>query len=593
MESIYERTRMRTPARLLALVVAAVAGLVVAGCGSSSTTSSTSSTQKTGGTVTILDVAGSVDSLDPGYWYYQTDYTELGQTTQRWLYGWQDNTTTPTPDIATGMPVVSNAGKTLTIHIRTGIHYSPPLASQTVVAADIKYAMERCMTPRVGNGYWSAYYNDIVGAQAYATGKATSVSGLVTPNATTLIINTTSPVGVLADANALALPCTVPVPQAYASKYDTGATSTYGMHQVFTGPYMIKGAGTGTVPNSSYQPGKLLLLVRNPSWVRASDPIRHAYFDAIDIKGGNDITVASQQTIDGTNMMSGDYAAPPTSVLKQLVQQDPAQTHIASGGSYRYVGLNTTVPPLNNLDVRKAIAAVINKNALILTRGGSTIGIPATHFIPPGIPGYTQSGGAAGPGYDYDSNPNGSLTLAESYMKKAGYASGKYSGPPLLMIGDNQVPASNTAQAIESELATLGFKFTFREVPHATMYSKFCEVPKAKVAICPNLAWGKDFFDAQSLIDPVFNGGNIVPVGNVNFAQANNPTLNAEMNAAVKLTDPTQRADAWGKINTALMANVYAVPWIWDNDVNFTSKNVNGVVSKFIGGWDLTNSSLK
>jgi peptide/nickel transport system substrate-binding protein len=594
MESTNERTRMPRLARLLPFMVAAVAGLVVAGCGSSSTSSSTSSTHKSGGTVTVLDVAGGVDSLDPGFWYYQTDYTELGQTTQRWLYGWKDDTTSPTPDIATALPAVSNGGKTLTIHIHTGIHYSPPLQKQTVTSADIKYALERCFLANVGSdNYVSSYYNNIVGAPTGHVTKLPNITGLQTPNPTTLVINTTVPVGVLADANALGLPCTIPVPQNYAAKYDVGAQSSYGMHAVFTGPYMIKGAGTGTVPTSSYQPGKLLQLVRNPSWVASTDPIRHAYFDAIDFKGGNDVTVASNQIIDGSNLMSGDFAAPPPAILKTLVQQDPSQVHISSSGGNRYITLNTTIPPLNNVNVRRAIAAVIDKNALRLTRGGVTIGVIATHFIPPGIPGFDQAGGNTGPGYDFDTNPNGDLAVAESYMKKAGYKSGKYTGPAILTIADNSAPASNTALAVESELQTLGFKLTFREVPHATMLTKFCEVATAKVAICPNTGWGKDFYDAQSMIDPVFNGAALGPA-TTNMSQVNNPALNTQIDAAKQLTDPTARAAAWGKLDGEITSDAYVVPWLWDNEVSFSSKNVNGAVWMFNGGdWDLTNSSLK
>jgi hypothetical protein len=33
--------------------------------------------------------------------------------------------------------------------------------------------------------------------------------------------------------------------------------------------------------------------------------------------------------------------------------------------------------------------------------------------------------------------------------------------------------------------------------------------------------------------------------------------------------------------------------WIWDNDVNIRSKNVNGVQSKFNASWDVTYTSLK
>ena len=41
------------------------------------------------------------------------------------------------------------------------------------------------------------------------------------------------------------MPCTVPVPKDYAQKYDEGKQSTYGEHQVFTGPYMIENDGKG------------------------------------------------------------------------------------------------------------------------------------------------------------------------------------------------------------------------------------------------------------------------------------------------------------------------------------------------------------
>jgi peptide/nickel transport system substrate-binding protein len=260
----------------------------------------------------------------------------------------------------------------------------------------------------------------------------------------------------------------------------------------------------------------------------------------------------------------------------------------------RYISLNTTIPPLNNVNFRRAIAAVINRNALRLTRGGPAIGTIANHFIAPGVPGFDESGGNAGPGYDFYANPNGNLALAESYMKKAGYPSGKYTGPPLLTIADNSPPASNTAEAVQSQLSQIGIKLTFREVPHATMLSKFCEVPKAKVAICPNLGWGKDFFDAQSMIDPVFNGKNIVPSGNTNIAQLNDPSLNARMDQAEQLTNASQRSATWGQLDKDVTGLVAVVPWLWDNEVGFASTNVNGVPSNFANGdWDLTASSMK
>ena len=59
--------------------------------------------------------------------------------------------------------------------------------------------------------------------------------------------------------DALSLPLSSPVPQGYAAKYDAKTpSSTYGQHQIDVGPYYI----------SSYQPGKQIVLLRNPNYTR-------------------------------------------------------------------------------------------------------------------------------------------------------------------------------------------------------------------------------------------------------------------------------------------------------------------------------------
>jgi peptide/nickel transport system substrate-binding protein len=578
---------MHKLATTLGLSLLVAAALIVTGCGGGSKKGG-----KQGGEVTVLDVAGGVDSLDPGYWYYQTDYSALAQTTQRQLYGWPPEATNPAPDLATGKPTVSNGGKTITIKIKSGIKYSAPLQNRTVKSADFKYALERCFLPQVGNGYVSVYFSGITGVKAFQDGKATEISGITTPDDSTLVIKTDKPAGVLTTGNALALPCTTPVPKDYAEKYDKGKQSTYGEHQVFVGPYMIQGAETGTVPKSSYSPGKILVLVRNPSWVKSTD-FRPAYFNKITFKGGYDITVASRTILSGQSMMSGDYAAPPTSILKSALANRKDQLDIAPSQGIRHIALNTKVKPLDNVNFRRALAAVTDRTALRVTRGGETLGPLANHSIPPEMPGFEEAGGLAGPGNDFYKSPTGDVNLAKEYMKKAGFKNGMYSGPPLLTIADNQLPASKTAEAWQAQVQKIGVKLTFRQVPHAAVIGKFCGTPKSAVAMCPTLGWGKDFFDSQSMIDPLFNGKNIVPSGNTNTAQANDPKLNAAMDKAETLTDTAARAKAWGQIDRAVTSQAYYITWLWDNQINFASKNVNGVKNKFNSSWDMTASSLK
>src|SRR5437868_14185397 len=110
---------------------------------------------------------------------------------------------------------------------------------------------------------------------------------------------------------------------------------------------------TGNVTKEHYSPGKVLRLVRNPSWVKSTD-YRPANFDRITFKGGNDVTVASRQILAGQSLMSGDWAAPPTSILKSASASRKDQLNIGPSQGIRFIALNTTIKPLDNINVRKA-----------------------------------------------------------------------------------------------------------------------------------------------------------------------------------------------------------------------------------------------
>jgi peptide/nickel transport system substrate-binding protein len=579
-----EGKRMRRLS-LTAVTAFSLLALMVAGCGDSGGA-------KKGGTLTVLDTAGGVDSLDPGFWYYQTDYKELGNTTQRWLYGWKPNETKPTPDLATALPAVSGGGKTITIKLKSGIKYSPPLQNRTVKSADIKYALERCIKPLpVGNGYAGSYYTPIEGADAYKNDKAKEVTGIQAPDDLTLVIETTEPSGILTDGSALGMPCTAPVPKDYAEKYDKGKTSTYGEHAVFTGPYMVENDGKGKV--TGYEAGKKLILVRNPSWDKKTD-FKPAYADRIEVKGGFDAAVAARKTLSGKGLLSGDYAAPPVAVLKSALASRKDQVKIVPSTGIRYISLNTKVKPLDNVNVRRALSAAIDRTALRQTRGGPTLGIVATHFIPPGVGGHEDAGGDAGPGLDFTSSQTANIPLAQEYLKKAGFKDGRYNGPELLTYADNESPAKETGEAFQAQVEKLGFKLKLRQVPHSDLSPKFCGVPKAAIGICPTLGWGADFFAPQSMIDPLFNGANIVPTGNVNSSQVDDPALNARIGKAKTIADPDASAKAWAGLDREVTDQSYFIAWLWDNNVGLQSKDVNGVPSKFNSGdWDLVFSSLK
>ena len=115
------------------------------------------------------------------------------------------------------------------------------------------------------------------------------------------------------------------------------------------------------------------------------------------------------------------------------------------------------------------------------------------------------------------------------------------------MVGENVGVGANAALVAEQQFARLGFDVRLRRVALGTMFGKFCGVPSAEVAICPNVGWLKDFADAQTFLAPTFDGDRILEAGNNNWSQLDDPGVNERMDRASLLTEPAERARAWAR----------------------------------------------
>ena len=578
----------RTFGRLCGVAVMFVALVVLAGCGSSSKKSSAKSASQ-GGTLTMLTNGDVDDKLDPGYSYYQLDFIYTNSTQRAVLGNKPTDTTKASPDFAASYPTVSKDGKTVTVKLRSGVKFSPPV-NRAATSADVKYAIERDFLPQVGNGYAGAYWSDIQGVKAYTAGKAKEISGLQTPDPQTLVVKLDRPTAAVVIA-AMSLPGAAPVPKEYAQKFDKGKQSTYGQHVVGTGPYMVQNdPKTGKV--TGYKPGQSITFVRNPNWSKSTD-YRPAYLDKFVFNEGNDPTVGNRKIIAGSALIGNPTdLSPPPAFLKQNQSKADSVIPGAYSGRVRYIAFNTTKKPFNDPNVRKAVGAALDRRAMGLAFGGEIGGATATHILTPGEVGFDEAGGLAGPGYDWLKNPSGDKTLAASYMKKAGFSNGKYSGPEITMVADNSTNQKAAAERVLAALQAVGFKVNFRPVTRDTMYSKFCSVPKTQPEVCPSVGWLKDFADPQSMLDPTFNGKNIVPTNNSNWPQLNDPKINAAITKAEVLSDPTQRAQAWAEIDKMVTGTAGVIPWYWDKPPLVKSPDVKAVVSKSNAAWDMSFSAL-
>ena len=583
--------------------------LALAACGSSSSSSPSSKGNPTagvnvggqsggdplagkkGGDISVL-AESDVDSPDPGITYEQFSFA-VTLATQRPLYSFgPPKYATMLPDLADGQPKVSADKKTVTVKIKPNIKYSAPV-NRAVKSADVKYAIERGFGNTVSNGYVPAYFSSIEGAPAgFKTGPK-PIPGIQTPDDQTIVFHLTKPYAGFF-VGALTLPITAPVPKEYAAKYDKETPSSYQDHMVFTGPYMYQNDGKGKI--TGHSAGKSIDLVRNPNWDPKTD-YRKAYVNSYHIdEGVQDPTSGSQKILKGSGLIGGNLV-PSAPILKSVSQgaggADKTQLAFSPAAGVRYMSMNTTVKPFDNENLRKAVIASFDRDSLRLSRGGPILGPVATHIIQPQFPGFEEGGGLKGT-EDFLTKTAGDKAVAMKYWKAAGYPSGKYTGKEtLLFVGENSGVPAQTAQNAAQQLRTMGFKLNVKLVPHDIMYQKFCNVPSAKVAFCPNTGFAKDFQDPQTLLDPTFNGASIAPAGNSNWPQLDDPKINAAMDKAKTVVGVDARGKAWGAVDKMVMAKGPVVPWIWDNTPLVRSKNVVSIPNQFTNSWDFSFTYLK
>ena len=552
--------------------------------------------KKKGGTLTVYS-SEDFEHLDSGESYFELDYAVV-YATERPLFSYPPNSEdTLAPDLATEMPTTANGGitdggKTVTVHIQPNVRFGPPV-NRAVTSKDVAFAIERAANPNVANPY-QEYFAAVKGA---STAKGGPWSGISTPNNTTIVFHMDKPQAQVL-IGALSLPAAAPVPKEFVAPLDKHAPTTYGtQYLVATGPYMVEAnPKTGQFAGIGYQAGKSLTLVRNPNW----DPSTYtsafkppAYLDRINVEIGGDPSVIGPQVLKGSDSVQLD--TPANSVVKLAYDSYPSQITFTPGSGDHYVALDNVHGVFSNVNIRRAVWANLDRAAIIKERGGSLTGEPATHFIYPGNQGFAQSGGLAGPQVPWNTDVNGSLTVAEKYMKAAGYPSGKYTGNQTVqVVGANNGNDPAIIQILANDMTELGLKPHVSEVDQSVMYSKYCGVPKQEIDACPTVGWIRDFANPLTTLYETFYGPAIVPTNNSNWGQVNHPDINSAMVTAANTVDPTAAAQAWANVDKMLVNQAVAIPEDFDNQANIESGNVAGVDDLWdTGSWDFMFTSLK
>jgi peptide/nickel transport system substrate-binding protein len=177
--------------------------------------------------------------------------------------------------------------------------------------------------------------------------------------------------------------------------------------------------GTGPFKFVEFKPNELIKVVRNPDYWKTDRP----YLDRIDYTIIKNVATGALAFVSGkVDMTSWYFLQVP--MLRDVSRQAPeAHCELVPSNVFRSVIINRDAPPFGNLDLRRAIALSLDRQAFIdiLTEGKGDIG-GALLAPPEGVWGMPPDVVRSLPGYGPDVPNN--RAEARKLMEKLGYGPG-------------------------------------------------------------------------------------------------------------------------------------------------------------------------
>jgi peptide/nickel transport system substrate-binding protein len=316
--------------------------------------------------------------------------------------------------------------------------------------------------------------------------------------------------------------------------------------------------GTGPFKLASWKVNQALLAQRNPDyWQIAPDGKPYPYADAIEFRPISEtqqrVNALESGDIDVMLTPSAEAIAGPLTdlrnrgVINLLVSEEHAEVN--------FVMLNSSKPPFDNPDMRRAVAMGLDRDELneLANAGFPTV---ADQPFPPGDPGYVDD-----PGFpEYD--PEAAKEIVDEYIDGGGSASLNLEvqfDPTLLARGE----------IIQNQLAKVGIEVKIQSVDQATLVSD---------AIAGNF---------QAMTFRRHPGGEPdmqyiwwYSVENpVNFARVDDPEIDQLLDAGRSEPDPATRRELYEQVSREFGSEVWSV-WL-----NYTpwavamAQDVHGVLS--------------
>jgi oligopeptide transport system substrate-binding protein len=493
---------------LVALLV--LGGLYIRSCTSVSSTETPTGggTLKLSGTdPTTLDPALSSDSNSASY------IIQIFSGLVR-----LDEDLEPAPDIAERWEI-SDDGCTYTFYLRDNVVFQD---GRKVTAADFKYSWERACNPETGSITAGTYLGDIVGAKEMLSGQASEISGVQVVNDSTLQV-------------------TIDAPKSYfLSKLTYPTAMVVDMNNVAIGDnWYEQPNGTGPFKLRQWLRSSLLVLERNNSYYGEVASLEFVEFH---MYAGDEMSLYETGVIDVANVY--------TIYIDRIT--DPAgpflnEYHVSPQLSFSWLGFNTSEPPFDDLNVRKAFSMAIDKDKIINLSLRNLV-TRADGVLPPGMPGFNEN--LNGLSYNVDE--------AKQLIASSKYGSVENLPPIVLTLSGYGGDISPVLEAVITQWReNLGVEVTVRQLePDFYMYHLKDEVDNMYF-----MGWLADYPHPQDFLDVLFHTGN-----EYNYGGYSNSAFDTLVEQAGLETDYTKSLEMYQQAEQMLVDDAAIIPlWFGQN----------------------------
>ena len=262
------------------------------------------------------------------------------------------------PDLAASW-TISDDGLTYTFKLRTNAKFSDGTA---ITSADVIWSLVQALDPSTGGWTGPFYLSNLKGAQEIVDGKATELSGASAPDDHTVALTLNQPSAYFLDQMTFGSAKIVSKAAAEANP------DNWAEKPVSSDPFAVQDWNHGQnlilIPNPNYYEVPTVTKITMP-FIQDSETTYQLYRTGhLDIMGSQQNRVPAQHLPE--------------------VQSLPDFRQTASF-AVRYVGFDTTIPPFDNVHVRRAFALAIDKDTLANSVLGGAV-VPTDRILPDGIP---------------------------------------------------------------------------------------------------------------------------------------------------------------------------------------------------------------